>query len=68
MTKILAMATISVILGIACCSTEDKPKHEHKDFALIEVHEDSSLVAIVGAVPGDTVVMGKYTVIYNKRK
>jgi len=63
------MATLTVILGIICCSKEDIiGDYEHKDFALIEVWKDSLFVGMVGAVPGDTVIMGKYTVIYNKRK
>lgn len=61
----ILLVLISSLLG---CEKEDLPRYEHKDYALIFVYKDDEMVAAVGALPGDTVRMGNYTVVYQKRK
>ena len=66
--KNLIMLAVSIVLGAIAIMNEETPKHEHRDFSIIEVYKDSTLVAVVAAIPGDTINCGKYKVIYNKRR
>lgn len=66
--KNIIMLAISIVLGTIAIMKEETPKHEHKDFSMIEVYKDSTLVAAVTAIPGDTITTGNYIVIFNKVK
>ena len=63
----LVLLHISILMGLLSCEKQDLQKYDRPDYAIIEVMHLNKPVALVGAVPFDTVRFGDYTIVYHKR-
>lgn len=61
---------VSVLFALftSSCKKDEIYNYQRDDYAIIEVLHNNKPVAMVGAVPGDSVRFGDYTVVYKKRK
>lgn len=66
-TLMLVLLHITVLMGIVSCEKKEIQKYDREDYTIIEVHHLDTPVALVGAVPGDTVKFGDYTIMCHRR-
>lgn len=66
-TLLLVLLHITLLMGILSCEKKEMPKYDRTDYTIIEVHHYGEPVALVGAVPGDTVQFGDYTIMCHRR-
>lgn len=65
---LLSVMAVLCLIYIYSCEKQEIYNYQRDDYAIIEVMYEGKPVAMVGAIPGDTVKFGDYTIVYTKRK